>query len=237
MKKETRVGIYLTVILHLLVLIGFLLYQINSLVQKESTFVLDFTKQEEREEKAEKEKRREELSAELENLIAGIQQQSRNVAVDISERERHLKDDRNRNPEQVYDEAKSLQEKLDAARKAVREQQGEEEIVSADRIDQKKTQTEAYTGPSVLEYRLDGRKAMHLPIPAYKCLGGGDVTVAIEVDRKGMVVEALIVADFSSMDHCLQEFAIRAARQSRFTSSTNAPPRQSGEIVYRFIPQ
>ncbi|MFA5227668.1 MAG: hypothetical protein WC396_08660, partial [Bacteroidales bacterium] len=77
MKKETRVGIYLTVILHLLVLIGFLLYQINSLVQKESTFVLDFTKQEEREEKAEKEKRREELSAELENLIAGIQQQSR----------------------------------------------------------------------------------------------------------------------------------------------------------------
>lgn len=237
MKKETRVGIYLTVILHLLVLIGFLLYQINSLVQKESTFVLDFTKQEEREEKAEKEKRREELSAELENLIAGIQQQSRNVAVDISERERHLKDDRNRNPEQVYDEAKSLQEKLDAARKAVREQQGEEEIVSADRIDQKKTQTEAYTGPSVLEYRLDGRKAMNLPIPAYKCLGGGDVTVAIEVDRKGMVVEALIVADFSSMDHCLQEFAIRAARQSRFTSSTNAPPRQSGEIVYRFIPQ
>lgn len=237
MKKETRVGIYLTVILHLLVLIGFLLYQINSLVQKESTFVLDFTKQEEREEKAEKEKRREELSAELEDLIAGIQQQSRNVAVDISERERHLKDDRNRNPEQVYDEAKSLQEKLDAARKAVREQQGEEEMVPADRIDQKKTQTEAYTGPSVLEYRLDGRKAMHLPIPAYKCLGGGDVTVAIEVDRKGMVVEALIVADFSSMDHCLQEFAIRAARQSRFTSSTNAPPRQSGEIVYRFIPQ
>jgi len=122
MKKETRVGIYLTVILHLLVLIGFLLYQINSLVQKESTFVLDFTKQEEREEKAEKEKRREELSAELEDLIAGIQQQSRNVAVDISERERHLKDDRNRNPEQVYDEAKSLQERLDAARKAVREQ-------------------------------------------------------------------------------------------------------------------
>lgn len=237
MKKETRVGIYLTVILHLLVLIGFLLYQINSLVQKESTFVLDFTKQEEREEKAEKEKRREELSAELEDLIAGIQQQSRNVAVDISERERHLKDDRNRNPEQVYDEAKSLQEKLDAARKAVREQQGEEEMVPADRIDQKKTQTEAYTGPSVLEYRLDGRKAMNLPIPAYKCLGGGDVTVAIEVDRKGMVVEALIVADFSSMDHCLQEFAIRAARQSRFTSSTNAPPRQSGEIVYRFIPQ
>lgn len=237
MKKETRVGIYLTVILHLLVLIGFLLYQINSLVQKESTFVLDFTKQEEREEKAEKEKRREELSAELEDLIAGIQQQSRNVAVDISERERHLKDDRNRNPEQVYDEAKSLQERLDAARKAVREQQGEEEMVPADRIDQKKTQTEAYTGPSVLEYRLDGRKAMHLPIPAYKCLGGGDVTVAIEVDRKGMVVEALIVADFSSMDHCLQEFAIRAARQSRFTSSTNAPPRQSGEIVYRFIPQ
>lgn len=231
-------GIYLTVILHLLVLIGFLLYQINSLVQKEPAFVLDFTKQEEIEEKIEKEKLREELSSELEDLIAGIQRQSRNVAVDVSERERHLKDDRNANPEQIYDEAKSLQEKLDAAREAVREQQGEEEIApAADRIEKKKTQAEAYTGPSVLEYRLDGRKAMNLPIPAYKCLGGGDVTVAIQVDRKGMVVEALIVADYSSMDHCLQEFAVRAARQSRFTSSTDAPPRQSGEIVYRFIPQ
>ena len=78
---------------------------------------------------------------------------------------------------------------------------------------------------------------MHLPIPVYKCMGGGDVTVAIQVDPKGYVVHAAIVTDFSSQDHCLQEFAVRAALQSRFTAQSNAPSKQSGEIVYRFIPQ
>ena len=94
-----------------------------------------------------------------------------------------------------------------------------------------------YTGPAVLEYSLEGRKAMSLPIPVYKCLGGGDVTVAIQVDRKGYVKKMAILQDFSSQDRCLQEFALRAARQSRFTASEEAPPLQPGEIVYRFIPQ
>ena len=78
---------------------------------------------------------------------------------------------------------------------------------------------------------------MSLPIPVYKCLGGGDVTVSIQVDRKGYVQKAAIVAYFSSQDRCLQEYALRAARQSRFTASVDAPPLQTGEIVYRFIPQ
>ena len=92
-------------------------------------------------------------------------------------------------------------------------------------------------GPSVLSYRLEGRKGQSLPIPAYKCIGGGDVTVAIIVNRKGYVVNVKVVENVSSPDICLQDYAMRAAKRSRFTASSTAPERQAGEIVYRFIAQ
>jgi outer membrane biosynthesis protein TonB len=130
-----------------------------------------------------------------------------------------------------------LQKRLDAAREAVEEAGGQEDIAAAQKEKEDDQKAKPYTGPAVLEYTLDGRKAMSLPIPVYKCIGGGDVTVIIYVDQKGYVQKADIVDDFSSRDRCLREFALRAAKQSRFTASTQAPPLQTGEIVYRFIPQ
>lgn len=239
MKTETRVGLYLTIIVHLLALIGILAYQIQSVRQKDASFELDFTQQErEEQQQAEEERlaRRAELSAELEDMIRGVQRESRNVAVDATQR-RALRDDRHSNPNEVYDEAKALQDKLDAARKAVQEQQGDEDVAAPVQKQEEKKNVPAYTGPSVLEYTLEGRKIMNPSTPAYKCLGGGDVTVAIQVDPKGIVLQATIIADFSSQDRCLQEYAIEAAKKTRFTSSPDAPPRQEGEIVYRFIPQ
>ena len=94
-----------------------------------------------------------------------------------------------------------------------------------------------YTGPSVVSYSLDGRKAVTLSVPAYRCLGGGDVTVRITVEQSGTVSDVQVVEEFSSEDRCLREYAKRAARLSRFTASSAAPKRQMGEIVYRFIAQ
>ncbi|NLA15572.1 MAG: hypothetical protein GX877_03430 [Bacteroidales bacterium] len=236
MKKETKTGIYLTVIIHLIILIVFLVLQISSLVRKESTFVLDFTPQEEWEATQRREQMRAEISEGLDQLISEIQSQTRNVPVDATLRNRMLRDDRHRDPSQVYKEAEELQKRLDAARKEVEEQRGTE-AVAAHKDKEEQTREDPYTGPAVLEYSLEGRKATSLPIPVYKCLGGGDVTVAIQVDRRGFVKKVAILQDFSSQDRCLQEFALRAARQSRFTASEQAPPLQPGEIVYRFIPQ
>ncbi len=236
MKKETKTGLYLTVIVHLVALIVFLSYQIGSLMQKESSFVLDFTQQEELEAELKREQMRAQLSAELEDLISGIEQQTRNVAVDATQRNQNLKDDRHEDPSRVYEEAEELQKRLDAAREAIEEEGGQENFTTQpDKAEDKNSKP--YTGPAVLEYRIEGRKAMSLPIPVYKCIGGGDVTVAIYVNRKGYVQKAAIVDDFSSQDRCLQKFALRAAKQSRFTASEEAPTIQHGEIVYRFIPQ
>ena len=94
-----------------------------------------------------------------------------------------------------------------------------------------------YSGPSVVSYTLDGRKASHLKIPAYRCYGAGDVTVIITVNNAGQVVGAKVMDSISSSDQCLRNFAVRAARLSRFSASQTAPPNQTGEIVYRFIAQ
>lgn len=236
MKKETKTGIYLTIIVHLVALIVILSLQISSMIRKDSSFVLDFTQQEELEAAQRREQMRAEISEGLDELISEIQRQSRNVAVDATQRNQLLQDDRHKNPAEVYKEAEELQKRLDAARKEVEEQGGQEAVAAQKNKDERENE-KPYTGPAVLEYSLEGRKAMSLPIPVYKCLGGGDVTVAIQVDRKGYVKKMAILQDFSSQDRCLQEFALRAARQSRFTASEEAPPLQPGEIVYRFIPQ
>ena len=103
--------------------------------------------------------------------------------------------------------------------------------------DPKPRKQEAYSGPSVLSWSLDGRKATHLPIPAYRCLGSGEVTVIITVNNQGTVVDAKIDDGASSGDGCLRSFATRAARLSKFNASMTAPARQMGTITYLFVAQ
>ncbi|MBR5611075.1 MAG: hypothetical protein IKW65_06105 [Bacteroidales bacterium] len=236
--NDEKAGLYLTVIFHLILIIVILAYSIHRTVSQETSFVLDFTKQEELEREREIQAFKESVSAELDELIAQSRQSApRNVAVDASRSGERLRDDRSANPSEVYDEARRLQEKLDASRREAQEAMDSEDNVA---IGQKKEETkskETYVGPSVLSYRLEGRKGQSLPIPAYKCIGGGDVTVAIIVNRKGYVVNVKVVENVSSPDICLQDYAMRAAKRSRFTASSTAPERQAGEIVYRFIAQ
>jgi len=250
LNKENKVGIYITIAFHLLLLIILLASKIGSLMQEETSFILDFTREELIAEIARQEQLKEDVSRELEALLRSTPSQPntqtdipassiRNVIVDASSRRGEaLRDDRNSNPSEVYDEARRLQERLDAARREAEANTGTDEVAAPNqqRVEQP-TNVESYKGPSVLSYTLDGRKSMNLPIPVYKCIGGGDVSVSIVVNRSGHVLSATIRADVSSSDGCLQEYAISAAKSSRFTASATAPERQVGEIVYRFIAQ
>ena len=139
-------------------------------------------------------------------------------------------------PEDIYREARELQERLDQSRREVEEASSSEDQVSVYREDDGQ-KAEAYQGPSVISYTLEGRKAMNLPVPAYKCMGGGDVSVSVIVNRKGYVIGVKIIESVSSPDQCLRDYALRAASASRFTASQDAPERQAGEIVYRFVAQ
>ena len=237
--KDDRAGLYITVIFHLTVIIVLLLYQIDSTVRKEESFVLDFSKQEEIERRQKEEVFREDISRKLDELIAAAHNSSapiRNIATDASRAQ--LKDDRGTDAEQLYKDAERLAQDLKNGQKDGIEEEARDETVEMQHQQkpQQKNQKE-YSGPSVLSYNLDGRKASHLPIPAYRCYGAGDVTVIITVNNAGQVVRAKVMEEISSTDACLRNFAVRAARLSSFNASSEAPANQTGEIVYRFIAQ
>ena len=160
--KEKKVGFYSTIIFHLVVLIIFLLTAIHGIVSEETSFVLDFSKLEEIEKIEKLEELKQQASKELDDLLSGRASNSyRNVAVDRSNQP--LRDDRFKNPNQVYDEARELQRKLDASRAAALREQGSDDV-AANNENLPKENAQQYKGPSVISYTLDGRKAISLPL-------------------------------------------------------------------------
>ena len=232
---DQKAGLYITAIVHLAVIIVLLLCQIGYSVQRENTFVLDFTKQEEKEAQEQQEELHRSAMAQLENLLAAARTQPvRSVAVNRSQ----LKDDRNTDAEQLYRDAERLAQDLKDGQH--RQMEDPDDFVQdpvTPPVDPKPRKQETYSGPSVLSWSLDGRKATHLPIPAYRCVGAGEVTVIITVNNQGTVVDAKVDDGASSKDGCLRSFATRAARLSKFNASTTAPARQLGTITYLFIAQ
>ena len=234
-KTEDKAGLYITVIFHLTVIIVLLAYGVDSTLKREESFVLDFSKQEEIERIMKEKAFKEDVSKRLDRLIEMSRSSSepiRNIAVDAGSK---LKDDRGTDAEQLYKDAERLARELRGGQK----EDARDEAVELphQKKEEKKTEQKEYSGPSVVSYNLDGRKASNLKIPAYRCYGSGDVTVIITVDNSGRVVGAKVMDEVSSDDNCLRTFAVRAARLSQFSASPTAPPRQTGEILYRFIAQ
>lgn len=204
---------------------------------------MDFTKFEELE-RQEKElaelqeelKKKEDILKRLEEKLDNRPSNAnvKNLAVDASGQ---LKDDRGTNADQLYKDAAKLEAALKDGQKSAIEEDAQDETVEMPGKSGNDKEGKEYSGPSVLSYTLDGRKATHLPIPAYRCYGGGQVTVIIYVNRNGSVVNAQINETVSASDKCLREYALRAARQSKFEKLETAPERQTGEIVYQFIAQ
>jgi len=233
MRSDDKAGLYITIIFHLVVVIVLLVCQISSALKRENTFVLDFSKQEKVEKERAERNLKEEVSERLDRMLAeaaGVP--VRNVAVDRGA----LKDDRNTNAEELYREAEKLAQDLKNGPK-IDEPDEDYAAVSKPVKKREEPKSSSYKGPSVVSYELEGRKASKLSIPAYRCLGAGHVTVIITVDPSGKVLNAKVQDEVSSDDKCLRDFAIRAARLSRFSASGTAPARQVGNIVYLFVAQ
>lgn len=231
--EEKKAGLYTTLAFHLVALIIILLVTIHSMADQESSFVLDFTKQEELEARQKEAAFKDQVSRELDEQI-GRPQEIRNAAVDVG---RALKDDRHKNPAEVYNEADELQKRLDASRREAMAEAANDELVEISKQEKPKDDSPAYVGPSVISWMLEGRSKYSLPVPAYQGFGAGDVYVSILVNRKGRVVGAKVNEAVSTPDSQLWEFALKAARKSVFNADAGAPEQQAGEIVYRFVKQ
>lgn len=238
LSPDQKAGLYVTVSVHLAVIIVLLAVRIGYEVKRENSFVLDFTQQEEKERREQEAQLQEKAAEDLERLLATAQalrsSELRNVAVDRST----LKDDKGINAEELYKDAERLARELKEGQNRREDDSDAFAAAQPDRQDTpEREKPRPYSGPSVLSWSLDGRNASHLPIPAYRCYGAGEVTVIITVNNRGDVVNAKVDDKLSTSDSCLRTFAVRAARLSRFSASASAPARQMGTITYSFIAQ
>ena len=116
LQSEDKAGLYITVIVHLAVIIVLLAGRIGASLGRENSFVIDFSREEALERRMLEEKRQEEeaawdeeISRKLEEMIAGNDaSQYRNVAVNRSA----LKDDRGTDADQLYKDAERLAKDL-----------------------------------------------------------------------------------------------------------------------------
>ncbi len=231
---DQQAGLYITVSIHLAVIIVLLAVRIGFEVQQENSFVMDFTAQEEVERLQQRIRMQERVEAQLEQMLSDQGVPVRNVTVDQST----LKDDRGTNAEELYKEAERLAKELQEGQHKADDTPDSFAAVQEEKKEKKKEEAKPYSGPSVLSWSLDGRRASRLPIPAYRCYGAGEITVIITVNNRGDVVNAKVDdSTTSSQDGCLRTFAIRAARLSKFSASPEAPARQMGTITYAFIAQ
>ena len=229
-------GILITVSIHLAVIIILLLTVVEPSIRKQSaTYEFDFTKQDEIEKLEKEVQRQKALNDRLEKLLKenGVGSEPvRNVTVDRGS----LKDDRGTDAEKLYREAERIQKQYEEIMS-----RGDDSFIAMKepRHSEKKEeeQKSVYSGPSVLSYELPGRKGSYLPIPAYKCMGEGEVTVNVTVNPQGKVIAASVKDDVSSDDSCLRAYAVRAAQSSMFSSKAGAPAKEYGYITYRFIAQ
>ena len=229
-------GILITVSIHLAVIIILLLTVVEPAIKKQSaSYEFDFTKQEEMERLEKEVERQKALNDRLEKLLkeGGVGSEPvRNVTVDRG----RLKDDRGTDAEKLYREAERIQKQYEEIMS-----RGDDSFIAMKepRRSEKaaEEQQEVYTGPSVLSYEVPGRKGSYLPIPAYKCMGEGEVTVNVTVNPQGKVIGSSVKEDVSSDDACLRDYAVRAAKKSFFSSKAGAPAKEYGYITYRFIAQ
>jgi hypothetical protein len=240
-------GIFGTIIIHLAAGIIFMSFQIKSLqMDVKDEFVIEFVTIEEIEDDT---KLIELPGSSVEKILQGDDEML-NIVRNLAN-----KSVQTINPEDYIDMVKEEMIKngmlgtdnyIDEQKKAAEVKNDEKIAFENDKSinDNKNTPKESqemaanFKGPTRIYYDLQDRTHTYLPIPIYKCEGSGQIMLSIEVNQKGVVAKARIVANKSTTSsRCLIETAIKSALSSRFNSDINAPKIQTGTLSYHFIAQ
>ena len=149
-----------------------------------------------------------------------------------------LRDDRGTNAAELNEAAAEAEARMRANREAYEEGLAEERAIRERRgvKDGTERSDRKIKGRVTVSFSLSNpvRTSRWLEVPAYRCEGGGEVIVAITVNRAGEVTAARIT---EGGDECMRQAALEAARASLFNIDSSAPARQNGTITYIFIPQ
>jgi len=238
-------GILGTVILHLIAGIIFMSFQIKSLSKDyDKEFVIEFAPSDEQ---IVKEKLIELPITTIEKIFQGDQEML-NIARNLSN-----KSEQNIDPadyidmvkEELIKSGKLGEDNYIDEQKKIAEKNGDENLAMVsdsaktnDKPAESQKMASNYKGPTRIYYDLRGRTHIYLPVPIYLCQGSGKVSLSIDVNQKGEVEKALIIASESTTsDPCLIETAVRTALISRFSPDVYSPKIQSGTLTYVFVAQ
>lgn len=94
-----------------------------------------------------------------------------------------------------------------------------------------------YVGESNIVYYLENRYHISLPIPVYLSQGGGKVIVDIVVNQQGRVTEAVPRKNIKIREEHTFLYAKAAALRTVFNRDPTAAKSQKGTIHYTFIAQ
>ena len=155
-----------------------------------------------------------------------------------------LRDAAGSDARELYEDAEGLNDRMEANREAYEAglRRTQEMIENARRQPSSQDGGDAQStrrgGNVTASYSFANpvRHDQRLDIPAYRCLGGGQIVVSATLDQNGNVVSAEVERG-STDDPCLQREALASARASQFNMDTSAPTRHRGSITYIFIPQ
>lgn len=244
---DHRVGLCITVIAYLLLGIAFVSTRI--LIQPRhvnDTFYIDLSEMERIEKELQQAQElnrmlnREQADAAVENRTSN-EHAAEAAANTLDER---LRDAKGTDAAHIYESAEQVQERLQASRSGyeagLREEQAIIEAFRNRNSGKGESADTKVRGRVTVSFSLNNplRTQVDLFVPAYQCEGGGEITVAIEVDRNGRVTSASAVPSSPGYsDRCLATTAEAAARRSRFNVAPAAPERQRGTITYLFVPQ
>lgn len=247
-KYEGRlVGVFGTIIFHLIAGIIFMSFQIRSIhSNKSDEFLIEIAPME----KSEKIEKLIELPAtSVEKILQGDEEML-NIARNIAN-----KSEEKINPADYIDKVKEeliksgklgadnyIDEQKRLAKLKADENPGLKNDTTRKNEINKPTESQKFAsnfkGPTRIYYDLTGRTHTYLPIPIYKCQGSGKVVLSIEVNQNGIVEKALIVEyQSTTSDPCLIETAVITALISRFNSDYKSQKTQTGTLTYQFVAQ
>lgn len=110
-------------------------------------------------------------------------------------------------------------------------------VETTEGMDPDSVKNKVYTGESNIEYFLENRYHLRLPIPVYLAQGGGKIIVDIVVNRAGNVIKAEPRKNSAVKEEQIYLYAKAAASRTVFNADPSAPENQKGTIHYTFVPQ
>jgi hypothetical protein len=231
-EKNIINSVLATLVIHLVFIVIFLFIQLNTIqTKKEEQVIIEF---DEEVYKALKESLNEGNNKNQETEGTSLSNQEiRNIAVNTATKleneistEKYISDVKNelgiKDPSETPEEVPNDETTVATETKDSRPVENKKNVV--------------YRGPSVLNYALENRTKIYMPVPAFKCRGAGIITVGITVNNEGEVVNAIIEST-TSQEECISETALEAAKASRFNVSGSADPKQKGSITYQYLAQ